>query len=186
VTSQQVEQAARDNALDADAGGLAQETTTLRPNQTLEQALSALMRERSGLPVLQPETQRVVGWLTNIDVLRAYNARLEAGIRDADRRRRSEPQRPEIGIVSSALARLRGYRVVEIELSSSAAPVGSKIADLALPEDATVLGLRRKNEAVSPTKDTVLAGGDRLTLLVPAADADNLLEELEEAGKSPG
>jgi chloride channel protein, CIC family len=177
VTSQQVEQAMRDNALDADAGSLAQETLVLRPQQTLEQGLSALMRERSGLPVLDPETRRVVGWLTNMDVLRAYNVRLEAGIREAERRRARE-QHPEIGLVGSALARLRGYRVVEIELTSSAAPVGARIDELALPEDASVLGLRRKSESVAPTAATVLRSGDRLTLLVPAADADVLLEVL--------
>ena len=91
VTSQQVEQAMRENALDSEAGSLAQETTVVRPNQTLEQALSALLRERSGLPVLEPETRRVVGWLTHMDILRAYNARLEAGIRDAERRLRTSP-----------------------------------------------------------------------------------------------
>ena len=179
VTSQQVEQAVRNNALDADAGSLAQETTALRPNQSLEQGLSTLMRERSGLPVLEPDTRRVVGWLTNMDVLRAYNVRLEAGLRDAERRR-AQTQRPEIGLVGSALARLRGYRVVEIELGAAASPVGARIDELALPEDATVLGLRRKNEPVSPTPDTVLDGGDRLTLLVPAAHADSLVDLLED------
>ncbi|HET7568097.1 MAG TPA: chloride channel protein [Gaiellaceae bacterium] len=179
VTSQQVEQAMRENALDADAGGLAQETTALRPSQTLEQGLSALMRERSGLPVLEPETRRVVGWLTHMDVLRAYNQRLEAGIRDAERRRAPQQPRHEIGLVGSALARLRGYRVVELELGETAGPVGSRLAELGLPEGSSVLGLRRNGDAIAPTGTTELAGGDRLTLLVPAAHADRLVDTLE-------
>ena len=44
VTSHQIEQAMRDNALDADAGDLAEETPPLRPSQTLEQASAALLR----------------------------------------------------------------------------------------------------------------------------------------------
>jgi chloride channel protein, CIC family len=180
VTSQQVEQAMRENALDADAGSLAQERTALRPSQSLEEALSALLRERSGLPVLEPETQRVVGWLTHIDVLRAYNQRLEAGIRDAESRRRTAagPARPEIGFVGSALARLRGYRVVELELGASSAPVGARLGDLGLPDGSTVLGLRRDGEALTPSDETELAAGDRLTLLVPAAASDDLAEEI--------
>ncbi len=180
VTSQQVEQAMRDNALDSEAGGLAQETTALRPSQSLEQALSALMRERSGLPVLEPETRRVVGWLTNMDVLRAYNQRLEAGIRDAERRRAQQRQRPEVGLVGSAIARLRGYRIVEVELGGSSAPVGARLGELALPDGATVLGLRRNGEAIATSDGTVLGAGDRLTLLVPAHDADDVAEVIEE------
>ncbi|HUJ56720.1 MAG TPA: chloride channel protein [Gaiellaceae bacterium] len=180
VTSQQVEQAMRENALDADAGSLAEERTALRPSQSLEDALSALLRERSGLPVLDPETHRVVGWLTHIDVLRAYNQRLELGIRDAESRRRSAagPARPEIGFVGSALARLRGYRVVELELGASSAPVGLRLGELGLPDESTVLGLQRDGEALTPSDETELAAGDRLTLLVPAAASDDLAEEI--------
>jgi CBS domain-containing protein len=180
VTSQQVEQAMRDNALDSEAGGLAQETTALRPGQTLEQALSTLMRERSGLPVLEPETRRVVGWLTHMDVLRAYNQRLEAGIRDAERRRTQQRPRDEIGFVESALARLRGYRIVELELGGGSSPIGTTLGALALPEGATILGLRRDGGPIPPGDDTVLGAGDRLTLLVPAAEAENVVDAIEE------
>jgi CIC family chloride channel protein len=182
VTSQQVEQAMRDNVLDAEAGELAQETTALRPGQTLEQALSALMRERSGLPVLEPETRRVVGWLTHMDVLRAYNQRLETGIRDAERRGADRRHRPDVGLVDSALARLRGYRIVELELGGGAAPVGTRLDELSLPEGSTVLGLRRNGEPMTPAEATVLGPGDRLTVLVPSSGADDLVDAIQEGG----
>ncbi|HZD87195.1 MAG TPA: chloride channel protein [Gaiellaceae bacterium] len=188
VTSQQVEQAMRENALDADAGSLAQERTALRPSQSLEEALSALLRERSGLPVLEPETRRVVGWLTHIDVLRAYNQRLEAGIRNAEQRRRTPngPPRADIGFgfVGSALARLRGYRVVELELGASSAPVGARLGELDLPDGSTVLGLRRGGESLMPADETVLLAGDRLTLLVPAGSAEDLTEQIGQHGST--
>jgi CIC family chloride channel protein len=183
VTSQQVEQAMRENALDADAGSLAREATVMRPSQSLEDALAALLRERSGLPVVEPESHRVVGWLTHVDVLRAYNRRLEAGIRDADRRQEHNGRRRyELGLVGGALARLRGYRVVELELGGSAAPVGKWLGELALPPGTTLLALKRGGEALTPTDETILAAGDGLTLLVPASAADRLAEEV---GESP-
>ena len=46
VTSQQVEEAMRENALDADAGSLAREAAVLHPGQAVEQAPAALVRER--------------------------------------------------------------------------------------------------------------------------------------------
>jgi CIC family chloride channel protein len=182
VTSQQVEQAMRDNALDADAGSLAREAAVMRPSQSLEDALAALLRERSGLPVVEPESRRVVGWLTHVDVLRAYNRRLEAGIREADRRQAQNGRRRyELGLVGGALARLRGYRVVELELGISAAPVGTWLGELSLPPGATLLALKRGGEALTPTDETMLAAGDRLTLLVPATAADRLAEEVAES-----
>jgi CIC family chloride channel protein len=182
VTSQQVEQAMRENALDADAGSLAREAAVIRPSQSLEDALAALLRERSGLPVVEPESGRVVGWLTHVDVLRAYNRRLEAGIREAERRQSPERhRRPELGLVGGALARLRGYRVVELELGGSSAPVGKWLGELALPSGSTVLALNRGGEALTPTAETILVAGDRLTLLVPAAQADRLTEEVTES-----
>ena len=180
VTSQQVEEAVRENALDADAGSLAREAAVLQPGRSVEEALAALLRERSGLPVVDPETGRLVGWLTHLDVLRAYNRRLEAGVQEADRRQGPDgPRRVELGRVGSAVARLRGYRVVELELGASSTPVGRTLGELSLPEGSTLLGLRRDGETLLPTDETVLAAGDCLTLLVPAAAADGVTEELE-------
>jgi CIC family chloride channel protein len=179
VTSQQVEQAMREDALDADAGSLAQETAVLQTSQSVEDALAALLRERSGLPVVEPETGRLVGWLTHLDVLRAYNRRLEAGVEEAERGLEPNGRRPsELGLMGSAVARLRGYRVVDVELGASSTPVGRRLGELALPEGSTLLGLRRDGDTLAPTDATVLAAGDCLTLLVPAAAAAGLAEEM--------
>ncbi|HKC78298.1 MAG TPA: chloride channel protein, partial [Gaiellaceae bacterium] len=81
VTSQHVEQAMRSDAVETQAGTLAVESSVLSPSQSLESALSALLREHSGLPVVERETGRFVGWLTHLDVLHTYNRRLEANRR---------------------------------------------------------------------------------------------------------
>jgi CIC family chloride channel protein len=177
IGSQQVEEAMRENALDATAGGLAQDLPALRAEQTLEQALGLLLRERSSLPVVTKEGGPPVGWLTHLDILRAYNARLQRGIARAQdvsiSTRQPAPRR-----VSAMLARLRGYRIVDLEFATPQAPVGRRIAELAWPPRSTVLALRRGEEAFEPGFAELLRQGDRLTVLVPAAEADDLVDTL--------
>jgi CIC family chloride channel protein len=87
VTAQQIEEALREDALDARVGDFAQELLPLVASETLEEALGALLRARSGLPVVDLHGGPPVGWLTHVDVLRAYSARTaglsaSAGSRD--------------------------------------------------------------------------------------------------------
>jgi CIC family chloride channel protein len=177
ITMQQVEQAMRENALDAEAADLAQESPTVRATHSLEEALAMLLRQGSGLPVV--DEGRLVGWLTNVDVLRAYNDRLRRGLEQAERRS------PRRSTVAGALARLRGYRVVDLELNEQAAPVGRAVRDLPWPEGTNVLALRRGGETLEPDGSTVLQAGDRLTVLVPAEDADGLADALAAAVSDP-
>jgi chloride channel protein, CIC family len=60
------------------AGELASAPPTLTENQSLESAITLLLRDDgSGLPVLVRDGRAVVGWLTHRDVLRLYSQRLE-------------------------------------------------------------------------------------------------------------
>ncbi len=93
ITSQQVERALREDALEATAGDLAQDAPALTADQTLEQALGALLHAGSGLPVVDPDDGTPAGWLTHLDILRAYNAELERGTAGSGGRA-SQPPRP--------------------------------------------------------------------------------------------
>jgi len=73
ITRRRLEQGIRDNTLDGTAGELAEEVPTLTPDQTLEDALATLLRADSGLPVAAADATTPVGWLTHLDVLRAYD-----------------------------------------------------------------------------------------------------------------
>jgi CBS domain-containing protein len=74
VTARDVEDSARDNALEVTAATLARTVPILHPGQSLEHALGLLVRQdRSGLPVTSSDDGRIVGWLTHRDVLAAYN-----------------------------------------------------------------------------------------------------------------
>jgi CIC family chloride channel protein len=80
VIARDVEDSARDNALEATAGTLARAVPTLHPDQSLEQALALLVQQdRTGLPVISTDDGRICGWLTHRDVLAAYNTRLQPG-----------------------------------------------------------------------------------------------------------
>ena len=96
VTSQQVERALREGALDATAGDLAQDAAPLTADQTLEQALGALLHAGSGLPVTDPDDGTPAGWLTHLDVLRAYNAELERGAAGSGGRASQPPRRARL------------------------------------------------------------------------------------------
>jgi len=186
VGSQQVEQAMRENALDVCAGDLAQDVPALTVGQTLEDALGALLRARSGLPVVAADGSRPVGWLTHLDVLRAYNAHLQQGIEQAWHARRAADRRRPPKRVRGAFARLRGYRIVDLELATTRPPVGRRIADLPWPPRSSVLALRRGEHAFEPESDERLERGDRLTVLVPAAAADTLADAISSPPDASG
>src|SRR5579862_2134720 len=176
VGSQQVERAMRENALDASAGEMAQQLPALRSSQTLEEAVGALLRAGSGLPVVGPGGPDPVGWLTHVDVLRAYNARLQHGIEHAAATAGTTAAHAVVGRASVPAARLRGYRIVDLDLATAGHPVGVRVADLPWPRNSTVLAIRRGEGAFEPTGSDRLEQGDRLTVLVPAASADDLVD----------
>ncbi|HEY1564087.1 MAG TPA: chloride channel protein [Gaiellaceae bacterium] len=175
--SQQIEQAMRENALDARAGDLVQDLAPLTQGQTLEQALGALLRAHSGLPVLSARDGDAVGWLSHLDVLRAYNARLQQGLEQAQGNERWPPAR-EPSWVGSAFARLRGYKIVDLELATSQPPVGKTVSEVPWPPRSTVLAIRRDTRTFQPNGQEQLEEGDRLTLLVPAAAADEIADTI--------
>jgi CBS domain-containing protein len=154
VTARQVEQSTRDNALDVVVGELARETPTLTADQSL---------------VLAPDGRAIIGWLTHRDVLRAYNERLERSVARAERgRQAARPDERQPPVQLSPLARLRGYRLVELDIQRERGDGRRRIVDIGWPPGALVLALRRDGESFEPTEDTELRRGDRLTVLVPA------------------
>lgn len=178
VTSAQVEGSVRDNSLDSTAGDLAVLTPTIRSDQTLEDALKVLVgNDRSGLPVLSPEGDQVAGWLTHRDVLTAYSRRLQRGVDDIEAEAGTGPT-PRVG---QPISHLRGYRVVELELSQDRPPVGRRASEVSWPPSSMLLGIRRDAEARTVDDETVLARGDRLTLLVKAEhsrDVEHVVEAI--------
>ncbi len=187
VTARQVEESARENALEASAGSLAEAMPSLTPDQTLEQALATLIeRDRSGMPVLSGDGREVLGWITHRDVLRAYNSRLRRSVEEARYGTAQKvPPRPlpaspaaQPPTVQRSLARLQGFRVIDVQLIERRPPVGSLVAEVEWPHGSLLIAIRRNGRAISATKETRLQRGDRLSLLVPAERADEVADDI--------
>ena len=183
VTSREIEEAARANRLDATAGELVRTTTTLPENESLESALGALVEhDQTGLPVVSAESAQLIGWVTHRDVLRAYNTRLRQSVQQATTRPGSVVPSPvPLTLPDRRLdSELQGLRVVELDLTAGAFPVGKRIDEVAWPASSLLLAVRRNGQAFQPDGRTELSAGDRLTLLVPAAEADLLADRISQ------
>jgi CIC family chloride channel protein len=174
VTAREVEQSMRDNAVDVTVGDLARELPTLEPEQSLERALGLLVRSEAA--VVSSDGRSIVGWLTHRDVLRLYNERLERSVTRAERRSRAGSGPPPLS-EPSPLARLRGYRIVDLEIAHDL-PAPRRIVDFPWPKGSLVLAVRRDGTTVEPTEDWQVRAGDRLTVLAPEGVAPTLLDAI--------
>ncbi|HEX4540863.1 MAG TPA: hypothetical protein VH112_11520 [Acidimicrobiales bacterium] len=84
--------------------------------------------------------------------------------------------------IEPELARLQGYRVVDLELGQGASPVGRHIADLEWPSSSVLLAIRRGASAITVSEQTRL----RFTLVVPAASAEDVSELVDQVRPAGG
>jgi chloride channel protein, CIC family len=189
VVAQQVEDAMRSNELDATAAELAIETPTVHTDQNLEDVLRLVVHHDAagGLPVMSTENpERMVGWITERDVLRAYSQHLERSVEQAEGGN-TVPVRAQAPLPSAAgrLARLHGYRVVDLLIPEHAQAARRRVGDLVWPRSALLMAIRRGAEAIEPTNETELRPGDHLTVLAPAGQIETLTSSLGFAVEDP-
>ncbi len=172
VTADGAEERMRANALDSTAADLAQHVPAVRADETLEQALERLLAHgAAGLPVLDTDDGRVIGWLTHRDLLRSYSS----GGANVDRPAAVEAVQHDRAAGPSWL---QSFRVVELEFATDAPPVGLPLSSLAWPALALPIMVRRGGLSFAPTAATLLQAGDRVTVLVERALADGLAEQV--------
>jgi NhaP-type Na+/H+ and K+/H+ antiporter len=114
--------------------------------------------------------------------LHAYNRRLRDGIERAEHHPPPPKSGRDPGRVSAALARLRGYRIVDLDLATASSPVGRQVGDVPWPERSTLLAITRGDRAFEPCETERLERGDRLTILVPSDAADDLVDTIAADG----
>jgi len=68
--------------------------------------------------------------------------------------------------------------LTEVTLAEESRSVGTSLADLGLPRDATIVAVVRGGHVVVPRGDTVLAAGDEVLLLVVAGAEDAVVASL--------
>jgi CIC family chloride channel protein len=95
VTARRIEQGLATGDGEPTVGPLAEDSPAVTEDQTLEAAIHQLgWTENAGLPVLTDDRQRLVGWLSHRDVLRAYHRHLSGTHRRQPSRR--TPRKPEV------------------------------------------------------------------------------------------
>jgi CIC family chloride channel protein len=189
VTAADAEQSVRSNALETTASQMARSVPSLSPGQTLESALSTVVHGGpGGLPVVDAD-HRLTGWLGHLDILRAYNERLTRDLARAETRGTAAPERPPTtgednhATHAEQLAALQGYRVVDVVLTADRPPVGLAVSELDWPAQTVLIALRRHGRTVAVDGRTVLALGDRLSVLVPHQQDERLDQRLGGAGR---
>jgi Trk K+ transport system NAD-binding subunit len=78
--------------------------------------------------------------------------------------------------VHPLLDRLRGYRIIDLELTRDQPPARQRVRDVKWPPSSLVIAVRRNTEAFAPNGQTELRKGDRLTVLVPVEHAETLAD----------
>jgi CIC family chloride channel protein len=131
------------------------------PHEMMWTALRWLGTHDMGrLPVVEREgSRRLVGVVRRGDIIHAYN---RAITERAHRQHRAEVLR---------LGRLDSASFVHIDIPFDSPVAGQQISDLKLPKKCLIVSVRRERKLLVARGDTVLHGGDRLTVF---ADSDCL------------
>jgi chloride channel protein, CIC family len=141
---------------------------------------------RDGLPVLSREGQ-LRGWLTRADVLRALattlnssEAEIEEGAVAAD----FAVHDPATAIHVPSTP-LHGYETLELRILPGSPAQGRRIADIRWPPGATAVAVTEGREIHAARPDLLLEPGERVIVLVPAADEEQRQRAAVAASGSP-
>ncbi len=140
-------------------------------DETLEQALRQLvLYGPAGLPVVAPDTNQVVGWITSHQVLQALASRLarypdQAAQGDVA----AEWARPNpTQALAGAPNPLSGYQIVELVITAGSSAVGRAVADVEWPAGTIVVPVNRSSQPPSKSPGPQpMSPGDRVTVLLP-------------------
>lgn len=142
------------------------EPQALFANDSLAQALRQLvLYGRDGLPVIDTDAQRVQGWLTNQNVLRAVSAY----VTDIEPRT-AEPQAGDPRTQPAdhdPRSQLDGYCIIEHTLTDDSVAVGRTLEDLEWPMGHLPVSVMHNRQLVDAQPAVRLAAGDRINVLVP-------------------
>ena len=140
-------------------------------SESFGQALRQLeVYGRDGLPVLSPDGTRVQGWVTSASLLRALARKISGAHGEATRAQaaagQDHPDGPDI--LAHPSVPLPGYQVIEITITDGSPAAGRKLADVSWPPASLPVSLLRGRQLHAPHPGSVLAPGDRVSLIIPA------------------
>ena len=143
-------------------------------NESVAQALRQLeVYGHDGLPVLSPDGQQILGWVTNAGVLRAIAQQIDTSRQQAPQAQLTAdwapggpgPARRE------APTPLTGYQVLEVTIPEGSSAAGQPLGAITWPHGWTAVSALHHRQLGTPDPSLVLSPGDRINLLVPRPPA---------------
>ena len=159
-------------------GATAADVATRRPASALpdEPAFRAVQRmanlDVGRLPVIDPDSGRVIGVFRRADVVRAYDRGIERTVSD------------QLSRDAGRLRDVTGLAAVRLVVAEGSSVDGARVRDVRWPERTILTGIQRGTEAIVPGGETALAAEDVVVALT--GDADGLRELLRRAADEPG
>jgi CIC family chloride channel protein len=142
----------------------------LLEHESLEQALRQLsLYGLVGLPVLSPDRQHLVGWVTRQDVLRAMAEHLRSAPAEAaEGAYASSFGAPDAeAAATQAKNPIAGYEIVEVLIGHGSPALGRPLGEVAWPPGSIPVAVVERREIVAPAPEAKLAPGERVVLLAP-------------------
>jgi chloride channel protein, CIC family len=145
---------------------------TLFASESLGQALRQLaVYGRDGLPVVSPDSRELEGWVTSEGVLRALAHRVAGTAAETAHAQAAADGEPDdaLAMPEHPSVPLPGYYVAEIIITETSPAAGRKLGDASWPPASIPVAVLRGGSLRQPHPDITLAPGDRVSLLIPAA-----------------
>ena len=140
-------------------------------DETLDQALRQLtMYDHDGLPVISHDGQRLQGWITRQNVLRAVSESVRSSASEIERGAVAakfavpDPER-SAHVPSSPLS---GYKIIELAVGPGSPALGTRVGEFPWPAGSVAVAATRGREIVPLRNDSELRVGQRVILLTPA------------------
>jgi CIC family chloride channel protein len=140
--------------------------------ESLTQALRQLeLYGRDGLPVISDDGQHLQGWITSNNVLQAVARHIHAAQPGGSQAQpAAEPAVPGLrDDLHDAPTPLDSYQLLEIAIPNSSPAAGQALGDIAWPPGCVPVTVLDDGTLRDPDPGIILASGDRVGLLAPAA-----------------
>jgi len=165
------------------------EPQVLFASESLTQALHQLeLYGRDGLPVLADDGQHIQGWITSHNVLQAIARQISAARATANQApgtRRQDPSGPQDDL-REAPNPLDSYQLLEVTIPAGSPSAGQALGDITWPPGCVPVTVLHARILSDPDPGIILAPGDHISVLVPAACNPEASRPRGEPGSQPG
>jgi chloride channel protein, CIC family len=156
--------------------------------ESLTQALRQLeLFGRDGLPVISDDGQHLQGWLTSHNVLQAVARHIRAAQAGSSQAQPAEPVLPgPRDDLPEAPTPLDSYQLLVIAIPDGSPAAGQALGDIAWPPGCVPVTVLDNGTLHDPDPGIILAPGDRISVLAPAARDPEPSRPRSEPGSQPG